>query len=46
MLVYKFYKDIFQENLELIINFINSAQEDKRSVDKRYERSKKKPRLS
>jgi hypothetical protein len=46
MQVYNFYKEMFKENLELFVDFVNSVQEEKETVEKKYERSKKKPRLS
>lgn len=47
MQLINYYKEVFQENLKLVIEFINSAEKQNfDSVKKGYEKSKKKSRLS
>ena len=47
MQVFELYKDILQENVQLLMDFLNSAQgSDISAVEKKYEKAKKKKRLS
>ncbi len=47
MQVINYYKDIFQENIKLIVSFLNSAEKAKLTViEKRYGKIKKESRTS
>ena len=46
MQIINYYKDIFQENLKLVVTFLNSAQEKNNTVEKRYAKNKKRQSTS
>jgi len=46
MQVVEFYKVVFQENLKLIFDFLNSTENDNFDLEKKYEKVKKSKRLS